>query len=108
MSISTITTTYVSTAKLAGSSIVAVPSGSSILGTGLSGVLAGGSLPVAPSMDLVTPERAQRPSKASVAEAEEGTKVLSFAAAGAGFRNRATHHMQQWAFRGLTPWSDPT
>ncbi|MCX4548367.1 hypothetical protein OG204_25270 [Streptomyces sp. NBC_01387] len=79
--------------------------GSSLRGTGLSGMSAASpaSLASLPIRDLN--ERPTQAPEAAVAIA--GIKSYAFAATGAGFGQQATQHHTMWAFRGLEPWSDP-
>ncbi|GAA1352013.1 hypothetical protein [Streptomyces beijiangensis] len=96
--------------KMTDTSVVATcPLGSSLLGTGLSGVSAVSPVALA---SLPVRERNERPTKApeaAVAKAE--AKAYAFAATGAGFgsatQQTTQHHHKMWAFRGLEPWSDP-
>ncbi|MGW0941637.1 hypothetical protein ACWD4O_03680 [Streptomyces sp. NPDC002623] len=97
-----------STAKLNDRSIVsACTLGTSVLGTGLSGIRAdrSASSSAAPA-GLPVRERNERPTEALEAvKAEELT--YAFTAAGAGSRKQTTQHHLMWAFRGPEPWSDP-
>jgi hypothetical protein len=83
--------------------------GSSLRGTGLSGISAVSPVALA---SLPVRERNERPTQApEAAVAKAQAKAYAFAATGAGFGNTTQqptqHHHKMWAFRGLEPWSDP-
>nr|WP_202437650.1 hypothetical protein [Streptomyces sp. SID5910] len=103
-------TTAGSTAKLTDRSTVSLCMlGSSIQGTGLSGIRADrpASLSVAPA-GLPVRERNERPTKALEAAVTAQAQAYAFTATGAGVRKQTTqHHHLMWAFRGPEPWSDP-
>ena len=97
--------------KMTDSSVVAsCPLGSSLRGSGLSGISAVSPVALA---SLPVRERNERPTEApeaAVAKAE--VKTYAFAATGAGFgsttqQQTTQHQHKMWAFRGLEPWSDP-
>ncbi|MDX2682103.1 hypothetical protein [Streptomyces soliscabiei] len=97
-----------STAKLNDRSVVSTCMlGTSVLGTGLSGIRADrpASSSVAPA-GLPIRERNERPTKALEAVGAQA-HAYAFAAAGAGSRKQTTQHHLMWAFRGPEPWSDP-
>ncbi|MGW1782260.1 hypothetical protein ACWCQQ_24455 [Streptomyces sp. NPDC002143] len=97
-----------STAKLNDRSIVsACTLGTSVLGTGLSGIRAdrSASSSAAPA-GLPVRERNERPTEALEAVKAEAL-TYAFTAAGAGSRKQTTQHHLMWAFRGPEPWSDP-
>ncbi|WP_405801799.1 hypothetical protein [Streptomyces sp. NBC_01506] len=78
--------------------------GSSFIATGLSGVNAGRTNPVA----LPVTGGNERPSKALAAEvAAAEAKAYAIAAAGAEAKKQTKQHHTMWAFRGPDPWSDP-
>lgn len=79
--------------------------GSSLRGTGLSGVSAVSPVSLA---SLPIRDRNERPTKApEAAVAIAGMPSYAFAAVGAEFGTQAAQHHTMWAFRGLEPWSDP-
>ncbi|WP_329122511.1 hypothetical protein [Streptomyces sp. NBC_01465] len=96
--------------KMTDSSVVATcPLGSSLRGTGLSGISAVSPVALA---SLPVRERNERPTQApEAAVAKAQAKAYAFAATGAGFgsttQQQMTQHHKMWAFRGLEPWSDP-
>lgn len=111
-----ITSSFISTAKLTDRSVVSACSpvvplsgrlatdGSPFIATGLSGARAGRTNPVA----LPVMGGNERPSKALAAEvaAAEAT-AYAVAAAGAEAKKQTKQHHTMWAFRGPDPWSDP-
>lgn len=111
-----ITSSFVSTAKMTDRSVVSacsfdvLPSGlfatdgSPFVATGLSGVSAGRINPVA----LPVTGGNERPSKARAAEvAATEAKAYALAAVGAETKKQTKQHHTMWAFRGPEPWSDP-
>ncbi|MFD9868371.1 hypothetical protein ACFXI8_05115 [Streptomyces niveus] len=111
-----ITSSFVSTAKLTDRSVVSACSfdvslsgllasdGSPFVATGLSGVRAGRINPVA----LPATGGNERPTKALAAEAAAAeAKAYAVAAAGAEAKKQTKQHHTMWAFRGPEPWSDP-
>ncbi|MEV0780015.1 hypothetical protein ACIBLA_36230 [Streptomyces sp. NPDC050433] len=111
-----ITSNFVSTVKMTDRSVVSACSldvlrpgllattGSAFIGTGLSGVSAGRTNPVA----LPVTGGNERPSKALAAEvAAAEAKAYAFAAAGAESKKQTKQHHTMWAIRGPEPWSDP-
>ncbi|MGX1881125.1 hypothetical protein [Streptomyces sp. NPDC055287] len=94
--------------KMTDRSVVATcPLGSSLRGTGVSGIAAvrPASLASLPVLVLARNERPTKAPEAAVAAAQ--AKAYAFAAAGAGSKKQTTQHHTMWAFRGLEPWSDP-
>ncbi|MET4926912.1 hypothetical protein P3L51_31935 [Streptomyces sp. PSRA5] len=112
-----ITSKFVSTAKMTDLSVVSVCSldvlrpgllatdGSSFIATGLSGASAGRVNPVT----LPVTGGNERPSKALAAEvaAAAQAKAYEFAAVGAESMKQTKQHHTMWAIRGPEPWSDP-
>ncbi|MCP3821562.1 hypothetical protein NLX86_26760 [Streptomyces sp. A3M-1-3] len=92
--------------KMTDRSVVATcPLGSSLRGTGLSGISAVSPVALA---SLPVRERNERPTQApEAAVAAAQARAYAFAAAGAGSKKQTTQHHTMWAFRGLEPWSDP-
>ncbi|WP_093803326.1 hypothetical protein [Streptomyces sp. Wb2n-11] len=91
--------------KMTDHSVVApCPLGSSLRGTGLSGISAARPASLA---SLPVLARNERPTEAPEAAAVAAAQAYAFAAAGAGSKKQTTQHHTMWAFRGLEPWSDP-
>ncbi|MEV6651353.1 hypothetical protein [Streptomyces sp. NPDC051219] len=92
--------------KMTDRSVVATcPLGSSLRGTGLSGISAASPASLA---GLPVRERNERPTQApEAAVAVAQAHAYASAAAGAGCKKQTTQHHTMWAFRGLEPWSDP-
>ncbi|MDJ0462116.1 hypothetical protein [Streptomyces sp. H27-C3] len=99
--------------KVTDHSVVATcPLGSSLRGTGLSGIAAFSPAVLSPAVlvlaDLPVRERNERPTEApEAAVAVAQAHAYASAAAGAGFKKQTTQHHTMWAFRGPEPWSDP-
>ncbi|WP_149184299.1 hypothetical protein [Streptomyces sp. TRM49041] len=110
-----ITTSFISTAKMTDRSVVSACSlglsglsDSQFIGTGLCGSRAvRPSFPLSALPVIEGLEANERPSKALEAEvAAAQAPAYAFAATGAGNTKQTQHHTM-WAFRGLEPWSDP-
>ncbi|WP_030899345.1 hypothetical protein [Streptomyces sp. NRRL F-5126] len=110
------TSSFISTAKLADQSFARVSLGFPpviLNGTGMSGVFE--TRPVSPSglgvSFLPVCERVgnERPTGALVAGAAEQAEAYVSAAASAGAQKQqtTTHDHEMWAFRGPEPWSHP-
>ncbi|GAA4901568.1 hypothetical protein ACFPM3_27865 [Streptomyces coeruleoprunus] len=103
----------ISTAKMTDRSVVSACtlgfSGSSLIGTGLSGLGAvrpATLLTALPVIEgLLANERPTKALEAGVAAAQ--APAYAFAATGAETKTTTQQHHTMWAFRGLEPWSDP-
>ncbi|MFI6641406.1 hypothetical protein [Streptomyces sp. NPDC050504] len=108
-----ITTSFISTAKMTDRSVVSAcslglsRSAAAVLrGTGLSSFKGGlESLVGLPVQELGNERPTKAPEAAAVKAAQ--AQAYAFAATGAGFKKQTTQHHKMWAFRGLEPWSDP-
>ncbi|MEV6399395.1 hypothetical protein AB0M39_32185 [Streptomyces sp. NPDC051907] len=104
-----ITTSFISTAKMTDRSVVSACSlgfSSAFVGAGMSGIAA--ALPVSGLGGLPVLERNERPTmalEAGVAAAK--ARAYASAATSAEAKQQTTQHHTMWAFRGLEPWSDP-
>ncbi|HET6858885.1 MAG TPA: hypothetical protein VFH94_17570 [Streptomyces sp.] len=106
-------TSFITSTKVTDRSVVATcPLGSSLRGTGLSGIAAFSPEVFSPAgvvlAELPVRERNERPTKApEAAAAVAQAHAYVSAAAGAGSKKQTTQHHTMWAFRGPEPWSDP-
>lgn len=99
-------TSFMTFTKMTDHSVVApCPLGSSLRGTGLSGISAVRPASLVSLPVLARNERPTEAPEAAVAAAQ--AQAYAFAAAGAGSKKQTTQHHTMWAFRGLEPWSDP-
>ncbi|MEV8334102.1 hypothetical protein OG501_12645 [Streptomyces niveus] len=113
-----ITSKFVSTAKMTDRSVVSACSldvlrpgllateGTSFIATALSGASAGRINPVT----LPVTGGNERPSKALAAEVAAEAQAYAFAAAGAESKKQTKQtkqHHTMWAIRGPEPWRDP-